>query len=302
MQYAAPFTHANESASAGYYSVRLGNAINVELTSAAHTAMQRYAFPPAADAYVIVDPKHNNHGAGDAPNISANPGEFRRTGDEEISGWPQSDYRVFFVARFDRPIVAAGEHWLKFAPGQTVTMRVGISFVDEDGARRNLDAEAPPRVGFDRMRANAYRVWNTELKRITVSGGTVADKRTFYTALYHALLHPNVFEDVDGRYRGFDDVVRTADGRTQYANFSLWDTYKAENQLLATIEPDRYADMLRSLLADAQQQGYLPRWAEHNHDPGYMTGDPVIPMIADGLCRWVIGGADAQRLYDESVK
>ena len=209
---------------------------------------------------------------------------------------------MFFVARFDKPIAADGENWLKFAPGQTVTMRVGISFVDEDGARRNLDAEAPPRVTFDAMRAHAYDAWNSELQRIRVSGGTVADKRTFYTALYHSLLHPNVFEDVDGRYRGFDDVIRTAVGRTQYANFSLWDTYKAENQLLATLHPDRYADMLRSLLADAEQQGYLPRWAEHNRDPGYMTGDPAIPMIADGLCRGLVGGADAQSLYDESVK
>jgi putative alpha-1,2-mannosidase len=302
MQYAAPFTHANERAAAGYYTVRLGNGIDVELTSSTHTAMQRYTFPPGADAYLIVDPRHNNHGASKAPSISANPGGFTRTGDAEITGWTQSDYRVFFVARFDKSIVAAGENWLKFAPGQTVTMRVGMSFVDADGARRNLDAEAPQRVTFDTMRTHAYDAWSSELQRIRVSGGTVADKRTFYTALYHALLHPNVFQDVDGRYRGFDDVVRTAQGRTQYANFSLWDTYKAQNQLLATLHPDRYADMLRSLLADAEQQGHLPRWAEHNRDPGYMTGDPAIPMIADGLCRGLVGGADAQRLYDESVK
>src|SRR3954453_12732956 len=256
--------------------------------------MQRYEFPPGVDPYLIVDPRHNNHGASDAPDIPANPGGFTRTGESEISGWTQDDYRVFFVARFDRPIVAAGEHWLKFAPGQTVTMRVGISFVDEDGARRNLDAEAPPRVGFDEMRAHAYGAWDKQLQRIQVGGGTLADKRTFYTALYHALLHPNVFEDVDGRYRGFDDVIRDSPGRVQYANFSSWDTYKAQNQLLATIEPRRYADMLRSELADAQQQGHLPRWAEQNRDPGYMTGDPAIPMIADGICRGIVHGAEAQ--------
>src|SRR3954454_7281101 len=305
MQYAAPFTHANEHAAAGYYDVRLGDGIDVELTSAAHTAMQRYEFPPGADPYLIVDPRHNNHGASDAPNIPANPGEFRQTGASEIAGWTQSDYRVFFVARFDQPIAAAGGHWLRFAPlatGQTVTMRVGISFVDEDGARRNLDAEAPATVTFDGMRKHAYDAWNSELQRIRVAGGTIADKRTFYTALYHSLLHPNVFEDVDHRYRGFDDMIRTTDGRTQYANFSSWDTYKAQNQLLATLYPDRYADMLRSELADAQQQGYLPRWGEQNRNPGYMTGDPAIPMIADGLCRGLIGGTDAQSLYDEAVK
>src|SRR6476661_5911304 len=105
MQYAAPFTHANESAAAGYYSVRLGNGINVELTSSAHAAMQRYRFPPAADPYLIVDPGRNNHTASDAPNIPSDPGAFERTGDNEIAGWAQHDYKVFFVARFDHPIV-----------------------------------------------------------------------------------------------------------------------------------------------------------------------------------------------------
>ncbi|MEY2425658.1 MAG: hypothetical protein QOI61_1230, partial [Actinomycetota bacterium] len=299
MKYAAPFTHANESAKAGYYSVLLGNGVKAELTATAHSALQRYAFPPAGDAYLIVDPRHNNAGAGDAPNISANEGEWTRTGDREITGSTfNGRYRVFFVARFDKPIAEAGEHWLKFAPGETVTMRAGISFVDSDGARNNLDKEE---ATFDDARARAFASWNKELNRIKVSGGTIADKRTFYTALYHALLHPNVFEDVDGRYRGFDDVIRPSDGRTVYANFSSWDTYKAQNQLLATLYPRRYADMLRSQLTAAQQQGHLPRWAEQNSDPGYMTGDPAVPMIADGVCRGIVKGDEAQALYAEAV-
>ncbi|MDX6664755.1 MAG: hypothetical protein QOG68_961 [Solirubrobacteraceae bacterium] len=303
MQYAAPFDHANEHAEAGYYSVLLGNGVDAELTATAHTALQRYAFPPGADPYLVVDPRHNNDGASHAPNIPANEGEWTRTGADEITGSTfNGSYRVFFVARFDTPIVDAGDHWLKFAPGETVTMRAGISFVDKAGARRNLDAVAPANVTFDRVRADAYASWNTELQRVMVTGGTIADQRTFYTALYHSLLHPNVFEDVDGRYRGFDDVIRPSDGRTQYANFSSWDTYKAQNQLLATLYPGRYADMLRSELADAQQQGHLPRWAEQNRDPGYMTGDPAIPMIADGVCRGLVRGGEAQQLYDEAVK
>jgi putative alpha-1,2-mannosidase len=299
MKYAAPFTHANESAKAGYYSVLLGNGVKAELTATAHSALQRYTFPPASDAYLIVDPRHNNAGAGDAPNISANEGEWTRTGDREITGSTfNGRYRVFFVARFDKPIAETGEHWLKFAPGETVTMRAGISFVDSDGARNNLDEEE---ATFDDARARAFAAWNKELNRIKVSGGTIADKRTFYTALYHALLHPNVFEDVDGRYRGFDDVIRPSDGRTVYANFSSWDTYKAQNQLLATLYPRRYADMLRSQLTAAQQQGHLPRWAEQNSDPGYMTGDPAVPMIADGVCRGIVKGDEAQALYAEAV-
>jgi predicted alpha-1,2-mannosidase len=302
MQYAAPFTHANEHAEAGYYDVRLGNGVDVELTATTHTALQRYSFPPGLDRYVIVDPRRDNGTAGDAPDIGEVPGDFTQTGPREITGWTQDGggYRVSFIAHFDQPIAAAGRHWLRFASGtEPITMRAGISFVDADGARRNLDAEE---TTFDEARAAAYTRWDAELQRVRVSGGTPTDLKTFYTALYHALLHPNVFEDVDGRYRGFDDVIRDSGPRVQYANFSSWDTYKAQNQLLATIEPARYADMLRSELADAQQQGHLPRWAEQNRDPGYMTGDPAIPMIADGVCRGIVGGAEAQDLYDEAVR
>lgn len=303
MDYAAPFTHANERAKAGYYSVLLGNGVKAELGATRRTALQRYAFPPGAHSYLIVDPWHNNSTASDVPDISRDEGAWSRTGEREITGWTDGGrYRVFFVARFDRDIVGAGDHWLRFAAGETVTMRVGISFVDEEGARGNLDAEAPSELGFDEVTARAYRAWNRELQRIRVSGATPADKRTFYTALYHALLHPNVFEDHDGRYRGFDDVIRPSDGRTVYANFSSWDTYKAHNQLIATLYPKRYADMLRSQLVAAQQQGHLPRWAQQNSDPGYMTGDPMVPMIADGVCRGIVGGDLANDLYAEAVE
>ena len=128
-------------------------------------------------------------------------------------------------------------------------MRVGISFVDSDGARRNLDAEAPDSASFDAMRADTYAAWNTELNRLRVDGGTLADRRTFYTALYHALLHPNVFTDVDGRYRGFDDAIHDAGdahavrelllvGHLQGRRTSCW----------RCCIRGRYADMLRSLL------------------------------------------------------
>jgi predicted alpha-1,2-mannosidase len=111
-----------------------------------------------------------------------------------------------------------------------------------------------------------------------------------------AQLHPNVFEDVDGSYLGFDGQVHAARGHTHYANFSLWDTYKAEDQLLATIAPDRYRDMLLSLLDDYQQGGKLPRWGEENIDPAHMSGDPAISMIADGACRGLLTDAEQAAL------
>jgi predicted alpha-1,2-mannosidase len=130
-----------------------------------------------------------------------------------------------------------------------------------------------------------------------VEGGTAIDRRSFATALYHALLHPNVFTDVDGRYLGADGQAHVAEGRVQYANFSSWDTYKAQNQLLAMLEPQRYRDMLRSLLATYRESGKLPRWGEQNIDPAHMSGDPAIPMIADAACRGLLSDAEQAELY-----
>src|SRR5436190_2084197 len=109
------------------------------------------------------------------------------------------------------------------------------------------------------------------------------------------------FDDVDGRYRGQDDAIHVADHRTQYANYSLWDTYKAENQWLAMTQPARYRDMLRSLLADAVEGGKLPRWGEQSIDPAHMSGDPALPMIADGVCRGLLDATTAEALYQQAV-
>lgn len=291
---ASTWNRATERAEAGYYSVFLDRpATQVELTASTRTAMQRYTFPPAPKAGLIVDVDRRIPGSADG-NYTA--------GADEITGSVRSGYPVYFVARFSRPFDSKGDGWVAWdtTKGREITMRVGISFVDVDGARRNLEAEAPT-FDFDGMRERTRAAWNRALGKIRVSGGSVLDKRSFYTALYHAQLHPNVFEDVDGRYLGMDGRVHTSDGWTQYANFSLWDTYKGQNQLLAVIQPGRYRDMLRSLLADHREGGKLPRWGEQNLDPAHMSGDPAIPMIADGVCRGIIGGADAEALYDASV-
>jgi len=293
-RYAQPFERATEEAQAGYYRVLLGNGVDVDLTTGLRAGMQRYAFPAGRDAYLVVNPRQRNSGA--------TQGGFTQTGPNEIAGWTKSRYPVYFVARFDAPIEEAGEHWVRFAAGRTVTMRVGISFVDEEGARRNLAGDAPDGLTFAKMRAAAYEAWDDQLSRVRVEGGTPADLRTFYTALYHSLLHPNVFSDADGRYRGFDDQVHDAGRRVQYANFSSWDTYKSTNQLQALLVPDRYADMLRSLLADAQQGGRLPRWGEQNVDAAHMSGDPAVPMIADGICRGLLGADETRALYEKAVE
>jgi predicted alpha-1,2-mannosidase len=161
-----------------------------------------------------------------------------------------------------------------------VEVRVGISFVSVDGARRNLDAELGER-GFSAVRAAARRRWERMLGRIEVRGGPVAQRRTFYTMLYHALIAPSTFSDVDGRYAGMDGQVHTAPaGHQQYADFSGWDVYRSQMPLLALIAPRQAADFVRSLLADQSQSGWLPKWSLANAQSEVMTGDPADPTIA----------------------
>src|SRR3954447_4165455 len=300
--YASPFDHAREQAEPGYYRVTLtASQTDVELTASAHAAMQRYTFAPSATARVIMDTARSGEGVASAG--------WRVTGPDEVAGWRRGRYPVFFVARFSRPFATrgtfAGGHggWVGFdtATDRVVTVSVGLSFVDEGGARRNLDAEAPQSRSFNDMRAAARAAWNRELATVDVAGGTPLDRRSLYDALYRSYLHPNVFTDVDGRYRGQDDAIHVADGWTQYANFSLWDTYKGENQWLAMTQPARYRDMLASLLADAREGGHLPRWGEQSIDPAHMSGDPAIPMIAEGVCRGLLDSTTAQALYDQAV-
>src|SRR3954447_25435224 len=299
--YASPFTHARERAEPGYYRVTLdASQTDVELTASEHAAMQRYTFAPSPAAKVIMDTARSGEGTA--------PATWRVTGPDEVAGSRHGRYPVFFVARFSRPFTQHGAFaggdggWVGFdtTTDRTVTVRIGLSFVDEDGARRNLDAEAPQSRSFDAMRAAAHAAWSRELGKVAVEGVPL-DSRAFYTALYRASLHPNVFTDVDGRYRGQDDAAHVAGGRTQYANYSLWDTYKGENQLLALVQRGRYRDMLTSLLADAREGGKLPRWGEQSIDPAHMSGDPAVPMIADGVCRGMLDRTTAEALYAQAV-
>jgi predicted alpha-1,2-mannosidase len=228
-QFASVFDHATERAEAGYYGVRLDTyGVDAELTATPRTGLQRYTFPPVPQANVLLDVSRNISGVHD--------GGVAVVGDRTVRGWVRGRYPVFFEAEFSRPFTATGT-WTgsTLAPGsraaegagvgawvsfdalteRTVEVKVGISFVDADGARRNLAAEQDG-FDFDAVRAAARTAWNRELAKVRVEGGDPLDLRTFYTALYHAILHPNVFQDVDGRYLGHDGAVRVADGFTQY--------------------------------------------------------------------------------------
>ena len=318
--YASPFNHATESAAPGDYRVLLEKSgTQVELTATNRVAFQRYTFPPSPEANVLIDASRSAEQNQSGAPFGLRDAAVEITGPSEISGWTRGRYPVHFVARFDRPFSTHGTWqneqltpgssqrtgtgvggWVSFdtTADRDVTMKVGVSFVDIEGARRNLEAEAP-HFDFDRVRDDARLAWDAQLSKINVSGGLDTDRTAFYTALYHASLHPNVFNDVDGRYRGFDNAIATVpDGRRQYANFASWDTYKAHNQLTATISPGRYRDMVLSQLDNYRRGGKIPRFGEQNIDANHMSGDPAIPMIVDGYCRGILDDVDAADVAD----
>ena len=314
-EYASPYNHATESVAPGDYRVVLEKSgTQVELTATERVGLQRYTFAPSPQANVLFDVSRSAEQNQSGAPFGLREAGVEIVGDDEVVGWTRGRYPVYFATKFSRPFTAQGTWqndaltpgsrtrsgkgvggWVSFdaTTVREVTMKVGVSFVDIEGARRNLDAEVPG-WDFDRVRADARDAWNAELSKVRVTGGADNDRTSFYSALYRSSLHPNVFNDVDGRYRGQDNAVHTAQGRTQYANFASWDTYKAQNQLTATLNPDRYRDMVLSQLDNYRTGGKIPRFGEQSIDANHMSGDPAIPMIVDGFCRGVLDDVAAQ--------
>jgi predicted alpha-1,2-mannosidase len=293
--YASPFSHSDETAEPGYYSVNLPRyGERVELTAGDRAAMIRTTFPATDQANVIVDPTTSLDGAQD--------GAVDAVGDSELQGWTQSTagYRVWFTAIFDRPFKSftdwgkSGYATFDTTSNQTVTARVAISYVDQQGADRNL-AEA---TSFDAVRAAAHDAWDARLHSIDATGGDPGVRETFYTNLYRVLLMPSLFDDADGRYRGFDDAIRTvAPGSDHYTNLSLWDTYRTQVPLLELIEPKVAHDVAISLLDDYDQGGSIPKWVQGNRDRQIMAGDSGTAAVADGVMEGLLDPTESRRAY-----
>src|SRR5262249_35087991 len=241
-------------------------------------------------------------------------------------------YRVYFAAVFNRPFQAYGS-WEGNRLKQSVTTasatetptvhprstaaagayasfdtrhsrvvlaRVGVSFVSVEDARANLDAENPGRP-FGKVAAAAQHNWNASLGRIRVRGGSSGQQASFYTALYHVFMAPRTFSDVNGDYLGMDGQIHNAGGHIQYADYSGWDIYRSEIQLLAMLAPRRIGDMIRSLLADADESGCLPRWPYANGQSMTMVGDPADPIIASAAA-FGAGGVDPRAALEAMVR
>ncbi len=236
----------------------------------------------------------------------------------------ESYYTLYFVAEFDRPFIAGGTWqdmriqkgarqaaggtsygdrghppgrkgsgaWISFDSATVVNMRVGISYVSLDNARANLVAESPVGTSLEQVRVAARKTWNAKLGEIAVTGGTKDERVIFYTALYHVLLEPNVYSDSDGRYEGFDRKVHdvVAPQHLQYANFSGWDVYRSQLQLLTWLDPAIGSDIAQSLLNQANQNGGTwDRWTHLTGATSVMNGDPSPQSLA---AIYAFGGRD----------
>lgn len=316
--YALGYTHDEEEAAPGYYRVDLhgeAGVIGAELSATERTAVQRYTFPATGQANVLLN-------TGQALN-GVDSSTVRITGDRTVeteitvSGFCQATepQTIHTVTTFDRPFTAhgtwAGDEvtggsgessgggrrgaYVTFdtTDGDTdVEAVTAMSYVGPDGARRNLEAE---RSTFDDARAAATAAWEDRLATVRVARGAQEDLRTFYSSLYRSFLAPNVASDVDGRYRGWDQEVHEAEeGFTYYQNFSLWDTYRTQQQLLYLLAPDESADMALSLVRQGQQGGWLPRWGYGAVETNIMTGDPVTPFLVSAWNQGLLEGHEEE--------
>lgn len=311
--YASRFRHETEAASPGLYKVRLdGPGIDVRLSATARAGFHEYRYPAGAEAGVVLDLVHRDE-------VLA--ASLRIAGPAEVEGMRRSrawadDQHVFFVIRFSRPVTgcrleqdekpveaAAGAGGEKarlrarfgFGPAgpEPLRLKIGLSTVSIDGARRNLEAEIPG-WDFETVYRATAKEWDRVLSRLQIRGGTAEERQIFYTALYHNWIHPNLAMDVDGRYRGRDGKVHQADGFSYYTVFSLWDTFRATHPLYTLIGRRQTSDFINTFIRQYEEGGLLPVWELSGCETNCMIGYHAVPVIADAFVKG-IGGFDAEK-------
>ena len=311
------FSHQDEEASAGYYRVKLQDYnINVELTATPRCGVQRYTFPKAESMVILNLKKAMNWDFTMDSQIevvdSCNIRGYRFS-----EGWARGQ-KLYFATRFSRPfksmemdeaeIKLKGEKvgtskiarfMFDTEEGEQVTIVTALSGVSMEGAVKNLDAEAPHN-DFDKYLADAKADWNKQLQRIEVTGGNDDDRVNFYTALYHSMIAPTIYSDVDGQYYGPDKQVHQADGWVNYSTFSLWDTFRAAHPLFTYTEPERVGDMVQSFIAFYEQNGRLPVWNFWGSETDMMIGYHAVPVIVDAYMKG-IGNFDAEKALEACI-
>jgi len=279
-----PLVHDDEAALPGYYSLVAGG-VRTQLTATTRSGMATFTFPSASQNGTLLFKVSDSANTATASN-------FHVVSGTELDGSvTTSSYRMYFDMVFNRPFTSSGS-WstngkggdvtFDTAPDPVVQAKVGISYVSTADAVLNRRVENPG-WNFQSVRKAAHQMWSSLLGRVQIAGGTKVQQAIFYTALYHSLLQPNVFNDVNGAYMGYDGKVQKVDPdqTTEYTNFSEWDISRSEIQLLSLLVPNRMDDMITSMLNDYTQTGHLPKWSEDDSEGYAMVGDPADDVIAD---------------------
>ncbi|MFF9089895.1 GH92 family glycosyl hydrolase [Streptomyces sp. NPDC014991] len=310
-EYAAGYSHDDEAGSPGYYRVGLGNGVKAELTATRRTAVQRYTFPATDKANVLINAGQSLHKTLHTEVEILDNRTVRTviTG----SGFCQDTepYTVYTITRFDRPFTTSGTWkgaeitdgstssqadaerdgaFVRFdtTKDRTVEATTALSYVDAGGAALNLRAEGGR--SFDTVRRAARDAWEERLDDVRTRGGSTTLRRTFYSSLYRSFLAPNIGSDVDGRYTGWDQRIHRAKDFTYYQNWSLWDTYRTQTQLLSLLAPHEARDMALSVIRIDKDSGWLPKWGYGTVETNIMTGDPVTPFLTNAYQQGLLKG------------
>lgn len=312
------FSHNDESASAGYYRVLLKDYnINVELTATERCGIQRYTFPEAESSIFLNLKKAMNWDFTADSHIEVVDSCTIR-GYRHSWGWSPKQY-IYFQTRFSRPFdafqldttaittkdkgrigtAAVARFDFKTKQNEEILVTTALSGTSMEAAACNLEAEVP-KDDFDFYMKQAQENWTKELAKIEVTSDDADKKTIFYTAMYHAMLAPTIYSDVDGSYFGPDGQVHQAEGWTNYSTFSLWDTYRASHPLFTYLQPERVSDMIQCFLHFYEQNGALPLWNLYGWETDMMIGYHAVPVIVDAYLKG-IGDFDPVKALEACV-
>lgn len=303
--YRSRFSHEQESARPGYYQVLLqDDSINVELTATLRAGLHRYTYPKASDARLIVDMEPTIHGHQHPVTQIRVVNDSTIAGMKYTVGWAKHHY-VYFYAVFSSPFdykLYSGTEYQSDSTSVTVNTakavirfknlpvdgrvlaKVGISSVDEEGARLNVEAEIP-NWNFEGVMKEANTAWNEALGKIDIETSDNDSRTVFYTSLYHAFIQPSLASDVDGRYRTMGHEIKQDASYTNYTVFSLWDTFRAAHPLYTIVTPEQNQAFIRSLLRKYDEGGILPKWELASNETGTMIGYHAVSVIADAMMK-----------------
>lgn len=297
--YRSSFSHDKEKAVPGFYEVDLLDYnIKAELTATTRVGFHKYTFPVSEEKKLIIDLDHNIHNRNVVNSSVKVISDTEIAGYKHVQGWAPNRH-IFFYAKFNKPFTnevfldkklkeasteISGRKLLsvlkfKDTSGEPLLIKVGISSVDFEGAKKNLEAEIN-HWDFDKVKQDAQKTWEDQLSQIQVEGGTDTEKTIFYTSLYHTAMAPYIFNDVDGRFRGVDKKIHTSD-KTEYTVFSLWDTFRSFHPLINITEPEKNDAFVNTLIGKYEQGGILPKWELNANYTGTMIGYHSIPVIVD---------------------